>query len=67
MAANPHISNDEVRRLLNLAAEEAKGTHDRAQFFAKLTDLFNSRRAKDHGSIYLTQKRRTAPPPPLLA
>ncbi|KAK8215633.1 signal recognition particle, SRP9/SRP14 subunit, partial [Phyllosticta paracitricarpa] len=34
------------------------------EFFAKLTDLFNSRRAKDHGSIYLTQKRCTAPPPP---
>ncbi|KAK8183550.1 signal recognition particle 14kD protein-domain-containing protein, partial [Phyllosticta capitalensis] len=30
-----------------------------AQFFDKLTDLFNSRRAKDHGSIYLTQKRLT--------
>ncbi|KAK7533137.1 signal recognition particle, SRP9/SRP14 subunit [Phyllosticta citribraziliensis] len=29
------------------------------EFFAKLTDLFNSRRAKDHGSIYLTQKRLT--------
>ncbi|KAK7552529.1 signal recognition particle, SRP9/SRP14 subunit [Phyllosticta citricarpa] len=32
------------------------------EFFAKLTDLFNSRRAKDHGSIYLTQKRLTYDP-----
>ncbi|KAK0724782.1 signal recognition particle, SRP9/SRP14 subunit [Lasiosphaeris hirsuta] len=30
-------------------------THD--AFFAKLTELFIGRRAKDHGAIYLTQKR----------
>ncbi|KAI1333836.1 signal recognition particle 14kD protein [Xylariaceae sp. FL0016] len=29
------------------------------EFFARLTDLFDSRKDKDHGSILLTQKRLT--------
>ncbi|AEO67734.1 uncharacterized protein THITE_2116699 [Thermothielavioides terrestris NRRL 8126] len=32
-------------------------THD--EFFAKLTDLFNTRKTRAHGSVYLTQKRLT--------
>lgn len=30
------------------------------QFFTKLGELFASRKGKDHGAVYLTQKRRTA-------
>ncbi|KAK3941205.1 signal recognition particle subunit srp14 [Diplogelasinospora grovesii] len=30
-------------------------THD--EFFARLTELFNARKGKDYGHIYLTQKR----------
>jgi hypothetical protein len=29
------------------------------QFFAKLGELFNDRKGSDHGSVYLSQKRRT--------
>ncbi|KAK4236947.1 putative signal recognition particle 14kD protein [Achaetomium macrosporum] len=32
-------------------------THD--EFFAKLADLFNARKTKAHGAVYLTQKRFT--------
>ncbi|KAI0190784.1 signal recognition particle, SRP14 subunit [Xylaria flabelliformis] len=31
------------------------------EFFAKLVELFDSRKGKDHGSIVLTQKRCTPP------
>ena len=32
-------------------------THNK-QFFLRLSELFDERRQKDHGSIYLTQKSR---------
>ncbi|KAK4156434.1 signal recognition particle, SRP14 subunit [Chaetomidium leptoderma] len=41
-------------------------THD--EFFTKLADIFNSRKAKAHGAVLLTQKRltfdQTTTPPP---
>ncbi|KAL0257827.1 hypothetical protein SLS55_006992 [Diplodia seriata] len=32
------------------------------EFFARLKELFDARRTKDHGTVYLTQKRRTPCP-----
>jgi len=29
-----------------------------SQFFAKLADIFTSRKSKAHGAVFLTQKRR---------
>lgn len=34
------------------------------EFFVRLTELFDSRRKEDHGSIFLTQKRLTYGEPP---
>lgn len=31
------------------------------QFFLRLSELFDERRQKDHGSIHLTQKSKTNP------
>lgn len=33
---------------------------DSKQFLQRLTELFDQRRTKDHGSVFLTQKRSTA-------
>ncbi|KAK8120058.1 hypothetical protein PG999_004178 [Apiospora kogelbergensis] len=35
------------------------------EFFTKLVELFDSRKGKDHGHIYLTQKRLSYDQPPL--
>lgn len=58
--ADKHISNEEVRyspsaptRSIPVAAKLIP-----AQFFARLKELFDARRTKDHGTVYLTQKRR---------
>lgn len=49
-----HLGNDEV--LLPLKDLQKLLT---SQFLNRLTSLFETRRQKAHGSIFLTQKRRT--------
>ncbi|KAH7369903.1 signal recognition particle 14kD protein-domain-containing protein [Rhexocercosporidium sp. MPI-PUGE-AT-0058] len=43
-------------------AKMSKGHLSNDDFFLRLSELFDDRRQKDHGSIYLTQKRSTGSP-----
>jgi signal recognition particle subunit SRP14 len=55
-----HLSNDEVGSSPLSIGTVTYGK----QFFARLSELFDERRQKDHGSIFLTQKRSTSKPLP---
>ena len=44
--------------LINFDTQRVANMHRTRQFFSKLTELFDHRKNKDHGMIYLTQKRR---------
>lgn len=60
MAAQ-HLSIDQVDTLTLLYTLHVLLTH--LQFFSRLSSLFDSHRNSTHGSIFLTQKRRTYPNP----
>jgi hypothetical protein len=49
-----HLGNDAVIEVL-LTVDETS-TNWGHQFFERLAELFDERRKKDHGSIFLTQK-----------
>ncbi len=44
--------------LTRFDVQSAANMYRNRQFFSKLTELFDHRKNKDHGMIYLTQKRR---------
>lgn len=50
-----HLSNDEVRSRDSLVIRKLT----LVQFFTRLVSLLETRQQKGHGSIFLTQKRRT--------
>ncbi len=59
--SDPHLTIEEVNLLPYQTPHKLTSP---LQFFTRLTSLFDTRRASTHGSIYLTQKRRTTLPSP---
>lgn len=62
--AEAHMSHDEVCTLFYTSTKIVKCLQKSVlltscQFFAKLGELFDHRKGSDHGSVYLSQKRRT--------
>ena len=54
-----HLSNNDV---CGNCSPHRWNTSNEEQFFLRLSELFDERRQKDHGSVTLTQKRSMAPP-----